>query len=98
MTEPMELDDVPLELRKLAVGAMSANDALPEDERDQTPDHILAAVLPAIQAAALREAAADAEVKPGSYWPHFAKWLRTRADQIATAASDAAHTEETNHA
>jgi hypothetical protein len=42
--------EVPLELRKLAIAAMTANDALPEDVRDQTPDHIIAAVIPAIRA------------------------------------------------
>jgi len=47
MTVPkITLDEVPIELRMLAVAAMNANDALPEDDQDQTPDHILAAVLP----------------------------------------------------
>jgi hypothetical protein len=44
-----EPGDVPVALRRLAVAAMNANDALPEDERDMTPDHILAAVIPEIE-------------------------------------------------
>lgn len=52
MPTPADLaGEVPLELRKLAIAAMTANDALPEGERDQTPDHIIAAVDPAIRAA-----------------------------------------------
>lgn len=59
MPDPMNPDDVPIELRKLAVAAMNANDALPEDDQDMTPDHILAAVIPAIRAAERAKVAAE---------------------------------------
>lgn len=46
-TRTMSLEDVPIELRKLAIAAATANSALSSGDRDQTPDHMLAAVLPA---------------------------------------------------
>jgi hypothetical protein len=42
-----------------------------------------------VRAAALREAADEAAGKPGSPWPHFAQWLRNRADQIEQETSHA---------
>lgn len=57
----MNPDDVPIELRKLAVAAMNANDALPEDDQDMTPDHILAAVLPAHKATVRAQTIRDLE-------------------------------------
>lgn len=57
----MNPDDVPIELRKLAVAAMNANDALPEDDQDMTPDHILAAVLPRYEALVRAQVAAEIE-------------------------------------
>jgi hypothetical protein len=62
-TKTMSLDDVPIELRKLAVAAMNANDALPEDDRDQTPDHILAAVLPEHERMVREKAAKELEAQ-----------------------------------
>ena len=41
----MKPEDVPVELLRLAVTAMNTNEELPEQDRDQTPAHILDAVL-----------------------------------------------------
>jgi hypothetical protein len=83
MAEPMTPEQVPGDLVELGVEA--SDDYTDRAEQWTSGDHvraILAAVLPADRAAALREAAAAAEVKPGTPWLHFAGWLRTRADQI----------------
>ena len=42
-----------------------------------------------IMALGLREAAMEAELKPGSPWIHVAGWLRRRADEIERGESDA---------
>ncbi len=43
----------------------------------------------AVSAAALRDAAAIAEKKPGPTWPPFARWLRRLADEIEQETSRA---------
>lgn len=85
-------------LREFGIHPEQTAERLKQPARPDSRKEIIARLLLDVAPTALREAAADAEAKPGSYWPHFAGWLRTRAEQIATAASDAAHTEETNHA
>ena len=50
---------------------------------------VLAATTCCIKARAIRELAAEAELKPGSPWVHVAGWLRRRADEIERGESDA---------
>lgn len=51
----MRAEDVPLDLHRLAVQAINANDELPDGDRDRTPHHILAAVLPVYREQVERE-------------------------------------------
>jgi hypothetical protein len=62
----MKPEEVPFELRQLAIQAMNANDALPEGERDQTPDHILAVVLPEHEKQVRAKVAREATLAQGN--------------------------------
>lgn len=86
-THPALPGDALDDLLKLAVAAINANDELPEDERDMTPDHILRAVVPEIERRVRDQVATEARVAAAEFRqkPLF-RTARPADDAIEAAA------------